>query len=203
LAPARSQNVPKETVFQKPVAFFPSNSCNSAGIWLEATVFSAKESHSADFSPDFLKGAEFLELEANTEYEPGTRIASVGNPLGFPFAVSISETAKSQFFKRIHPGGIFTKTDPRFQVQGLYSSDIIKYGDESKPEVFTKGDIIPGMSGGPLIRLEDRENVRPKLTGINCLSDPRGLEGEGKIAIGIPAKEISEFLEKHQNDNNS
>lgn len=100
------------------------------------------------------KGTDTLELEENpNETHNNDTIASVGHPLGFPFAVGISKVIRFPGY-----GNIFYVKDKRFSASELYS-------ERGYPGAESKGEAIPGMSGGPVIKLD--EKGKPRLVGIN------------------------------------
>lgn len=116
-------------------------------------------------------GTDMLEIEENTdEVKNGDTLASVGNPLDFPFAVGIHKAIRILGFDNI-----LYKKDERFSALELYyrGKDEI-FGSRNMIYIRSKGEAISGMSGGPVIELE--KTGRPRLVGINSLSLP----GKGK-----------------------
>lgn len=104
------------------------------------------------------KGTDALELEENpNDVRNNDTIASVGHPLGFPFAVGISKVIRFSGY-----GNIFYVKDKRFSASELYL-ERGNLGAES--QIKLKGEAIPCMSGGPMIKLGGKG--KPRLVGIN------------------------------------
>ncbi len=129
-------------------------------------------------------GTKNLELEKDDKksfkqaLEP---LASIGNPLGFPFAVGISE--------RVLPGnnqkGLYYIANNRF-------AELEYYIDRSKEHDYKKVGSIPGMSGGPVIGLE--RDGEAKLIGLTSM----GVKYKDTVLnVGVSLAEIEEFLQKN------
>ncbi|OGF52158.1 hypothetical protein A3I27_04055 [Candidatus Giovannonibacteria bacterium RIFCSPLOWO2_02_FULL_43_11b] len=109
-------------------------------------------------------GAVALKLVSDEEIiHKGDMLASIGNPLGFPFEVFINKFEKYEKHVDKEQGFDYLaakyKSDSRFHVLSKYFVEYIEdYG--------RKGDVLQGMSGGAVINLE--KPGKPKLIGINA-----------------------------------
>lgn len=143
-----------------------------------------------------IAGDDFLE---KARY--GEKLAIVGNPLGFPFEVSIAEFSRIEKFNdgfindKEKPNlrkfsAILSVPDSRFTDLALYDSEL----DFSDPFTFApKGASAGGMSGGPIIILEKGD--KPAVVGINTFARRTN---SGKIINGgVSLKDIKEFLAKN------
>jgi len=155
-----------------------------------------------------LKETEALELEkgqGSNIKRMGETIASIGNPLGFPFAVGICTRAYFPGQKK----WLNYFPDKRFENLELYTIkhiqvkkgpsvfyeraniSIPKYEFVESDEDFRKTGAIPGMSGGPIISLDTKG--KPQLSGI-----VKGATEIPTTTIGyaVPAEKINEFLKE-------
>jgi S1-C subfamily serine protease len=163
---------------------------------------------------DILKqnGAEALRLAHGKDLKSKDTLASIGNPLGFPFEVFINKFEKTQDSGDVvdvslaNFAGIKYKADPRFQILSLFWR-------AETGEHHNKGEVLWGMSGGPVINLDS--SGKPMLVGINTLklskSDqlPEKIFGDennrakvGKkvnedFGLGVSAIEISGFIKEY------
>ena len=157
-----------------------------------------------------LEGTKGLELETASETENEETIATIGQPLAYPFGVGIGKAIKIPKSNKL-----LYRPDERFKYLELYAK---------KDEYFIKGDAISGMSGGPIISLDRKD--KPKLLGINVnglnldyarddkkygdmlMDSIIGIENfstymekmelkDSKLGAAIPSKDIIEFLKEH------
>jgi hypothetical protein len=157
-----------------------------------------------------LKETEALELEKKQGIKDsdimraGEKVASVGNPLGFPFAVGICK-------RTVVPGEKWLNyyPDERFKNLELYNIEahMIQIPDvaaettanigggntgfKKVEKIFRKTGAIPGMSGGPIISLDKKG--KPQLTGIVM-----GYKEYSETTLGyaVPAEKINDFLKE-------
>jgi hypothetical protein len=146
-------------------------------------------------------GLASLDIEEDPQLEKFKKdetLASIGHPLGFPFEVALSEfkkTDKDEFDDDYVYTYIVTKPDKRFDQLALYdrTNPIDRHRSKSK------GDLIEGMSGGPIISLDREGEI--KLVGINVkilrISTKKNEEWHREqYNIGISSKDIKEFLKE-------
>ncbi len=151
-----------------------------------------------------LEGTNSLDLDPDVKLKTGENLALIGHPLGYPFEVSLAklENVESELVQEENQSGfiatkIFSKPDERFVKLAAYETG--RKWEEGGAMAY-KGETIWGMSGGPMIKLD--EKGEPRLIGINMqrhtvskdidpLSPYSFREG-----IGPHAAVIKYFLEK-------
>lgn len=106
---------------------------------------------------EWAQKAHTLPLEKGVSIKDKEKIALIGHAAGFPYTVGIADAIKI-------PGSntLMSYRDKRFSKLELYSPFSPK---QKEIEPMFKGDPIDGMSGGPVISLEQQGD--PKLAGLN------------------------------------
>ncbi len=135
------------------------------------------------------------------DYKNNEQIATIGHPLGeFPFAVFMAkiDAYHSGQMTKTDSGAEFRplefKPDERFRYLELYTNDM-PANNPAMPDLQIKEvagkRTMPGVSGGPVIRLEKSEG--PMLIGINSFGR-FDLDGNYMRGGAVPANEILNFL---------
>jgi hypothetical protein len=91
---------------------------------------------------------------------------------------------------------IWSAPDTRFRTLALFQKPIT---DETNTKlVHTKGEAIPGMSGGPIINLSD-PSEEPSLIAINSfyMIQQQNTIGEDTANAGVSGKDIHAFLKEN------
>ena len=129
-------------------------------------------------------------LEESTP-APKEKLVSVGNAFSFPFEVLISEYGWDQFIHLQNNNtmrALMHTPDARFRKLASF------YRRGFSGEQFDKGIALPGMSGSPLVPLEQKG--RAKLAGLNSLLK---VNVKGDYHSGaVPADTIKAFLESYK-----
>lgn len=101
-----------------------------------------------------------LPIGEKTSVKDKEKIATIGHAFGFPYTVGIAEAIRI-------PGSnaLLSRRDRRFSALELYSEFL---PDRKEINPFFKGDTISGMSGGPVISLDQHGD--PKLAGLNSMT---------------------------------
>lgn len=128
-------------------------------------------------------------------YSRGEKVATVGNPMGFPFETSIGELIRVHY-KPVNEKNdqlvrIFvSKPDERFRKLAVFE----RSEDRSRQ---TKGEGIGGMSGGGMISLE--KDGPAKLLGLHTYGYVQGDDERPNAYMGdVSAPEIMEFLRENK-----
>ena len=155
----------------------------------------------------FLKTRDIqpLSVEANPTARPDDDYALVGNPYGFPNEVSLAKPAgisneevsfpKDPLKKQMHV--VWSVPDERFKHLAFFQKQTEKI--TSGAFFHNKGELIPGMSGGPVINLSD-PNEEPKVIAINTFFREMPQKENIKSPIsnaGVSGKDIQSFLIKN------
>ena len=153
---------------------------------------------------DIEEGTETLAIDktASKNLKDGENLAAIGHPLGFPYEVEM--TKLSGYFERDDEGlqykALIQNGDQRFKKLASYS--YTKLFNRLVP----KGQILPGMSGGPLIALDRKGGA--ELVGLNTFMASEktypdfirlyGEEGVESINGAVSADEIREFIKNYE-----
>jgi len=147
-----------------------------------------------------LKGTNSLDVDPDIplkSLEPQDRIALIGHPMGYPFEVSLAKVVnvESKLFQRENQNGflsseIIFEPDERFVKLAAFETGR-KW--EEGGALARKGESIWGMSGGPIIKLD--EKGEPRLIGINAKRMCKPLS-YFYFGIGVHAEALKDFLEK-------
>lgn len=145
-----------------------------------------------------LDGTNSLRLNSNPKFKKGKDLALIGHSNGYPFEVSLAKfkyqelgMGKGESFK---PVAIYSQPDDRFAKLACY--EVPSEFKERMGVMAHKGEGIWGMSGGPMIKLD--EKGEPQLVGINAERVPREKEDPSYFATtrGIAGNVIEEFLQE-------
>ncbi|MBI4708969.1 MAG: trypsin-like peptidase domain-containing protein [Candidatus Portnoybacteria bacterium] len=133
---------------------------------------------------------------------PDERLAVIGHPLGFPFAVAITKRLGTI------PDHISYRPDERFRNLELYTHKFLieaagKNSNQSESaqegsapivttETYTKDETMPGMSGGAVIKLETDGKAR--LLGIHRCTFTDQMTGQREFSGGVPVEDIMKLL---------
>lgn len=134
---------------------------------------------------EWTKELSTLKIEEESSVKDKEKIAIIGHAFGFPYTVGIAEAKgiiKGQKVSNI----LLSYPDERFTALEFYEN----HTDEKSFASHFKGDMIPGMSGGPTIGLEQEGD--PKLIGLNT-----GFTKLLNMGFSVTSDEIIAFLKKH------
>ncbi len=144
-----------------------------------------------------LEDTNSLDLDPDVELKPEENLALIGHPMDYPFEVSLAklENVESALVQEENQSGfiaakIISKPDERFAK--LASYDIPSKFKQGR-FLAHKGEAIWGMSGGPIIKLD--EKGEPCLIGINSNRVESG-QSYFALGVGVHAAAIKDFLEK-------
>ena len=152
-----------------------------------------------------LEGTSSLRLNSSPTFKKGEDLALIGHPNGYPFEVSLAKFINQELKEEVisepdggqsgfKPVAIYSHPDERFTKLAAY--EVPSEYKEMWPMAH-KGESIWGMSGGPMIRLD--EKGEPRLVGINVQRIP---VKKGEVfsyfaaGKGIPGNVIEEFLQE-------
>ncbi len=150
---------------------------------------------------EVLKGTNSLGLDMSPALQSGENIAVIGHPFGYPFEVSLAKVknTEGEFIEEANQKSfvdtkIFSEPDQRFVK--LASYDVPSYMGQELGLIAHKGESIWGMSGGPIIKLD--EKGEPRLIGITVqrIPDKTKKSSYFTIGVGIHSQLIGDFLEK-------
>lgn len=144
---------------------------------------------------DFLKGTESLEIEDDSKFRATDSLAMIGHPFGYFFEVSV---ARPITFARIDRGSaennlLISTPDPRFTK--LATFEIPPHFQSKK--LAHKGEAMPGMSGGPVIKLD--RGGEPKLAALTVIGEIKqtpDIMGDFSVSGTIDSESIAKFLEE-------
>lgn len=138
--------------------------------------------------------------EIQEKLDFGDKLAAIGHPRGFPFEVATSECVNIektlhheptlQLIRRAYSDYIFSFPDPRFAKLQTYDNKIVNMPVEAK-----KGNILGGMSGGPVISLDKKGE--PEIVGITTINAYNPESQNELIGGAISAEDIRKHLEEY------
>lgn len=147
-----------------------------------------------------------IDLAPNKDLDKVHSVAMIGNPFGYPFEAAVGQVdgiRKSPRVNRKKTGNageenegseatlILSLPDSRFKTLEQYY--IRGFSDDDWSESsYAKGETKPGMSGGPIISLN--EKGEPRLIGVNQIS--LTLTKAGSVVAGIQTLEPDAILGK-------
>ena len=151
-----------------------------------------------------LQDTSYLNIDPSPKIKKDETLALIGNPNGYPFETIIvkakelnddeSKEAKNVYKLQLK-NNIVSGPDERFKNLGFYDVDSEKQNVLNIMPWADRSTAIWGMSGGPMIKLDDNGEI--KLIGIHKM----GLAGKSnskiETSIGIRSNAIIDLLQKN------